>query len=125
MTIQEKIKNLLKLWIATDNGQNLYKYTGGFWEVLYPLMQKYAPEELQEYESIVGPFEYFDPSVKKAVQSGIEDTDFRNAITYMNSRLTCTTSQDVHLIDLGEDSIVPYLPNQNIDKQHYWGREEE
>ncbi|HEX2868713.1 MAG TPA: hypothetical protein VHO03_16855 [Ignavibacteriales bacterium] len=123
MTIDEKIKNLLNLWIATDNGQELYRFTGPYWEVLYPLMEQHAPKELGQYENIAGPFEVFNEDIKKKYESGNEDTDFRNTINYMNGRLYSTSSTDVHLIDMGYDNIIAYLPNQEIDQKGYWGRE--
>lgn len=125
-TLQERCKALLDIWNANEDGTGRYKYTGGYWEVLYPLLDKYAPGELARYEELLSEqFDYFNERVKAAIDTGNEEENFRNAVNYMNSRMqSMYTAGSIHQIDLGDDEILGYLPNQNIDQSEYWGRED-
>ncbi len=125
-TLQERCKTLLGIWNANEDGSGQYKFTGGYWEVLYPLLKKYAPEELKRYQNLLSEeFNYFDERVKAKVDTGDEEQNFRNAVNYMNNRIrNMYAAGSEHQIDLGDDEIIAYLPNQNIDQNDYWGRED-
>lgn len=119
MEIDEKCKQLLRLWISHENGEGHYKLTGAYWEVLLPILEKYAPDELEVYSQYVGEdFDLQNLQVKQTVDKGIEDTNYRNAIKYLNHRMdSYATPQDPHYVDLGDDNIVAYIPNQAIQDQ--------
>lgn len=125
-TLEERCNILLHVWMLKEKGRGEYKFCGGYWEVLYPLLQKYAPEKLKEYERMLpDTFDYFDPRVKAALDAGDEESNFRNAVNYMNDRISSLyTTSSVHQIELGDDEILAYVPNQNIDQNQYWGRED-
>lgn len=126
-TVKQLADSLLQNWNETENGEGLFKFTGGYWEVLHPILKKYAPKQLAEYEKAAGEtFDYFNEEVKKSLATGDEETDIKNAIDYLNGRLEqYATANDVHIIDLGDDNIIPYMPNQDIDPSDYFGRENE
>ncbi|GEM_PF-2436459 len=122
--IREATKNLLTTWLHNENGKGEYKITGGYWEVLYPILNKYQPNLLEEYESIVGGFSYFDSEVKELFDQGSDLLNLVGTLLYMDERRN-NLPEDIHYIDLGNDEIKPYIPNQNIDLNNYWGRENE
>lgn len=122
--VSELSKSLLENWIAEETGEGLYKFTGGFWEVLYPILKKYQPELLKRYENLLGEeFEYFNPIVKELYDCHSDEQNIVNAINYMNERMSYATANEIYLIEIGGDELIPYMPNQNIDIQQYWGRE--
>lgn len=124
MSLEEKCKQLLNLWIS-QNAKGIFKMTGPYWEVLYPILLKYAPAELKKYEIIAGEkFITFNEKVKQLVESGDEDADFGHAITFLNQQLdNYAVPNDMHFVDIDGETI-QYLPNQ-IENKDYWGREEE
>ena len=125
MTTKEKCLQILDVWMQSEDGNGNYKLTGPYWEVLYPLLLKHAPEKLKQYESMLNDrFDYFDAEVKQAIDVGNEDQNYINAINYMNEMEdNFATTTYIHEVDLGNDRIKPYIPNQSIDENDYWGRE--
>ncbi|GAB1348355.1 hypothetical protein MASR1M107_05670 [Ignavibacteriales bacterium] len=123
-TIANKIRTLLKILSKVEKGNGWYKMLGGYWELIYPMFVKYCPEELADYErKLVLKPENFNKRVANILDSGSEETNYANAVNYMNSRIADMYSpQDIHLIDMGNDEILAYLPNQEIDQSEYWGR---
>lgn len=125
MPLPEKCKVLLDTWMQEEKGTGEYKLVGGYWELLYPLFQKYAPEELQKYERATGEkFEHFNSEVREVLDAGDEETNFRNAVNYMIDWMRTHPPGSVHHIDMPDDEILAYIPNQNIDQNDYWGRED-
>lgn len=126
VNIKALSKSLLENWIAQETGEGLYKFTGGFWEVLYPILKKYQPELLRKYENLLGEeFNNFNEKVKEIYDSFDEEQNIINAINYMNEKMRYSTANEIQLIDIGDDELLPYLPNQNIDSKQYWGRDVE
>ncbi len=123
--LDERCRILLRVWMTNEQGRGEYKYCGGYWEVLYPLLRKYAPEQLDSYERMLPEnFDYFDDRVHEILDSGSEEKNFRNAVNYMNARMAMYYPESVHHIEMGDDEILAYVPNQNIDQNDYWGRED-
>lgn len=118
---------IINNWIDNYDkfGELMHNYTGGYWEVLYPVLKKYAPEKLEEYAKLIGQeFEIFNERVKELVDSGDEMTNYKNAIEYLNACFSYTNCNDVHYVaDEENDEDIPYLPNQNIDIKQHLGRE--
>lgn len=126
--ISDTANTLLDVWIKTDNGQGLFRYTGGFWEVLYPILKKEAPEKLKEYENIVGELDHFNPQIKEQFDYQSDLLNLLGALRYMNERADRFHSADeAHIIEIEDedgDSIdIAYIPNQSIDQGQYFGRE--
>jgi len=116
-TLKEKCDTVLRVWISNSDPEGEYKLTGGYWEVLYPLLKKHSPELLRMYENFVGEFDYFNEEVRNHLSTGDEEKDFINAIGYMNARERMyATPMDRHAIDLGDDRIIYYIPNQSLDE---------
>lgn len=122
--VKEKVKQLLKTWIETEDGTGNYKLTGPYWEVLYPILKKHEPQLLQQYENkLQEVFENFNEEVKVKVFSGDEELDYMNAINYMNMReRQYANNGDVHYVDFDGDDYA-YIPNQSIDQNEHFGRE--
>ncbi len=121
--LREKTEMLLKLWIENDTGSGLYKNTGPFWETLYEILRKYQPELLSDYSRIVGDFSYFNDEIKSEYDYGRDELNFMAALQYMNDWMNSYhSSNEVHLVELNGEEI-PYMPNQNIDTDQYFGRE--
>lgn len=130
LTPEEFLKDRTKLYLQnlleTDNGKKLYRQTGPYWENLYPVLQKYTPELLAEYERQTGPFDYFNEEVKAEYDHKDDLLNFMAALAYQGMRYdTMQRPEDVHLIELGEIDDYAYIPNQNIDQAQYLGREEQ
>jgi len=125
--VKQLAESLLKNWIAQDKGEGLYKYAGGYWELLYPIFKKYTPDLLKRYENmLMEDFSYFNDDVRNLLDTGDEETNILEAIQYINDRIDSMASpQDVHYIELEDDEIIPYIPNQNIDIDNFWGRYKE
>ncbi|MCX6170647.1 MAG: hypothetical protein NTX65_15000 [Ignavibacteriales bacterium] len=120
----EGVNALLDNWVVEDQGIGLYKLTGRFWEVLYPILKKYAPIKLVEYEKLVGEFEVFNERVKKLVDYDDELCNWIASILNYNSRFSFASPNDVDLVnDPVTDDDIAYLPNQEIDTNAYLGRE--
>jgi hypothetical protein len=117
--IKEKCKSLIRVWIQQENGDGVYKLTGGYWEVLLPILEKYAPNELAEYGQLLGEnFDIRNQQVKTLLDMGLEETNYKNALEFMNERIDMfATPQDPHYIDLGDDNIIAYIPNQAVQEQ--------
>lgn len=115
-TLSEKANLLLDVWIKSEDGSGQFKYTGYYWEVLHPILLKYCPEKLQQYEGILGyKFDYFDADVKEIVDSGSDEENYKNALDYMNWRIGSFAGvNDLHTLDMGDDEIIYYMPNQCI-----------
>lgn len=122
--VHDGVNTLLDNWISEDQGEGLYKLTGRFWEVLHPILKKYAPEKLVKYENIVGEFEIFDERVKKLVDYDDELCNWIASVLNYNSRFSYSSVTDVDLVnDPATDDDIAYLPNQVIDTNAYLGRE--
>jgi len=118
--LKEKCKALLNLWLNTGN--DAFKQVGPYWEVLNPLLAKYAPDEYERYSNLVGGLDYVDKDVLSAYNYNDEILNFMAALAYMGMRQASMQSQnDVHLIELRGNEI-PYIPNQRIDPDYYNGR---
>lgn len=124
MELKEKVKQLLNTWIQTEDGTGTFKLTGPYWEVLYPVLKKYEPELLQQYENkLYEVFEYFNEEVRTKVSTGDEEQDYINAINYMNAReQQYANNGDVHYVDFNGDDYA-YIPNESIDQNEHFGRE--
>ncbi|MCA0388486.1 MAG: hypothetical protein LCH52_08325 [Bacteroidetes bacterium] len=122
--IANKTKTLLKVLSRVEKGNGWYKMLGGYWELIYPMFVKYCPDDLANYErQLTLKPEHFNNRVAEQLDAGNEEENYRNAVNYMNSRISEMYSpQDIHLIDMGNDEILAYLPNQEIDQSEYWGR---
>lgn len=122
--IANKTKSLIKVLTLVEKGNGWYKMLGGYWELMYPMFVKYCPEELAQYENKLAlKPDSFNVRVAKHLDTGSEEENYRRAVNYMNSRISEMYSpQDIHLIDMGNDEILAYLPNQEIDQSEYWGR---
>lgn len=117
MILKSKCDNLLSTWIENADPQGEYKLTGGYWEVLYPILKTHSPELLKKYEGIVGEFDYFNEEVKNKLSSGLDETDFKNALDYMNAQENnFGTPAEKHYIDMGNDRVIAYIANQNLDE---------
>jgi hypothetical protein len=117
MNLKSKCDNLLNTWINNNEPDGEYKLTGPYWEVLYPILKTHSPELLKKYEGIVGEFDYFNEEVKNKFSTGIDELDFKNAISYMNAReKNYSTPNETHQVDLGDDRVISYLPNQSMDE---------
>jgi len=123
-TIANKLKTLLSVLTKAEKGNGWYRMLGGYWEIIYPMFVKYCPEELAQYESKLAlKPQNFNSRVANKLDAGNEEANFARAVNYMNSRIAEMYSpQDIHLIDMGNDEILAYLPNQEIDQSEYWGR---
>lgn len=123
--IADTVNSFLHTWLANERGQGEYKQVGGYWEVLYPIFIRVAPEKIKVYENLLGEFEVFNPQVKKIFDEGSDLYNLIGALLYVKERQAgYALPGDVHLIDLGNDEIIPYIPNQSIDAHDYWGRED-
>ncbi len=112
-------KLILDNWIGNETGRGLFRYAGGYWELLYPILKKYQPGLLREYEGLVGEFNYFNERVREKLDRGSEIENFVEALNYANSRIDDYASElEYHLIllDEGEDEIIKYIPNQALDQ---------
>ncbi|MBN1639524.1 MAG: hypothetical protein JW866_11180, partial [Ignavibacteriales bacterium] len=99
-----------------------FKFTGMFWEVLCPLLKKYAPEKFKELERRQGPFGYFDENVREEIDYKNDILNFMAALRYMNERIDMMyTPDDIHYIEIDGDDY-PYMPNQWLDKDFILGR---
>ena len=127
LDLHKSCKKQLELWISNylQNGERTHCFAGGYWELLYPLFEKYAPSELKYYEDLIcDEFSYFNPRVKEILDLGNEEKNYRKAIKYLNSRISFSDYDEVHYIhdpESGED--IPYLPNYYIDINSHYGRE--
>jgi hypothetical protein len=127
LTPEEFLKDRTMLFLQnlleTDNGKKLYRQTGPYWETLYPVFKKYAPQELlAEYERRAGPFDYFNEAVKAEYDYKDDLLNFMAALKYQETRFdTMQSPEDVHLIELDGEEYA-YIPNQNIDQDQYFGR---
>lgn len=122
--VREGVNALLDNWISEDQGEGLYKLTGRFWEVLHPILKKYATAKLSKYEEIVGNFEIFDERVKKLVDYDDELCNWMASVLNYNSRFSFASPNDVDVVNDPEtDDDIAYLPNQEIDTNAYLGRE--
>jgi hypothetical protein len=123
--IEEYCLLLLKVLTQNEKGNGWYKMLGGYWELIYPMLEKYQPERLKLYDKLLADeLNYFNIRVYKNLDSGDEYENWQNAVRYMNERIANMNSpQDYHLIDLGNDEIISYIPNQPIDQEIYWGRD--
>jgi hypothetical protein len=122
--IKDTTHSILTYWLNTEKGRGEYKRVGGYWEVLYPILKKYQPDLLSRYENIIGDFNYFNEDVRKLFDQGNELYNLIASLQYMEER-KYNQPDDVHYIEIEEDEYLPYIPNQNIDSQQYWGRENE
>jgi len=117
MNLKNKCDNLLRTWIENADPQGEYKLTGGYWEVLYPILKTHSPELLKKYEDIVGEFDTFNEDVRNKLSTGLDETDFKNALEYMQAQeKNFGTPADRHNIDLGNDNVIAYIANQNLDE---------
>ena len=91
----------------------MFRLTGPYWEVLHPILLKYAPTDLCRYENLrIEVFEIFNDEIKVLVDTGNEEKNYRNAIKYMGSRIDMyTLPSDYHYIDLKSGDSVKYMPN--------------
>jgi len=123
--VKELAESLINTWLRAENGEGLYKYAGGYWEVLLPILRKYVPKKLKMYENMLGvEFNYSNEKVKELLDAGDEETNMRNAIEYINNRIdSFYLPSEVHFIDDGNGEDIPYIPNQNIDINQYYGRD--
>ncbi len=126
MDVKKVCKELLRNWIAQEDGSGLYKYSGRYWEILYPLLQKHAPEELKQYEKTVGEeFNYFNEDVQRRIDKRNDEKNLKITLEYINSRIdNYSKPSDVDYIELPNEELLPYVPNQNIDVNQHFGREE-
>jgi hypothetical protein len=126
LTPEEFLKDRTKLFLQnlleTDNGRKLYRQTGPYWENLYPVFKKYAPELLAEYERQAGPFDYFNEAVKVEYDYKNDLLNFMAALAYQGMRYdTMQNPEDVHILEIDGDDYA-YIPNQNIDQDQHFGR---
>lgn len=126
MSMPDRVKQFLNLMNSQENGERLYKYLGGYWEVIYPMFLKYAPEELKTYENTaVEEFVNFNPRVKELLDAGNEEENWANAINYYNGRLKYYNASDQHIIEIDydlmkddEDDYIGYIPNEITAKRN-------
>jgi hypothetical protein len=124
--VSEAVNSLLDTWLTNERGQGEYKQTGGFWEALHPILFKIAPQKAGKYENVVGGFTEFDDKVKDLFDEGSDIYNVLGALLYIKERENSfATPQDIHQIDLGNDEIMPYIPNQSINSKDFWGREDQ
>lgn len=122
--VRDGVNSLLNNWISEEKGKGLYKLTGRYWEVLYPILKKYNLPKLTEYENLVGNFEIFDERVKKLVDYEDELCNWIVSVLNYNSRFSYANINDVDIVnDPATDEDIAYLPNQWIDTNAYLGRE--
>lgn len=114
MELSEKCRRLLLQWRANEQGEGLFRLTGPYWEVLYPILLKYAPNQLHAYENLImEEFEVFNDDVKEVVDVGNEEKNYRNAIKYMNAREDMyATPLDPHYITIKNGDELEYIPNR-------------
>ncbi|MDQ7818658.1 MAG: hypothetical protein RDU14_16655 [Melioribacteraceae bacterium] len=123
--LKDRVKLSLQTLVETDNGRKLYRQAGPYWENVYPVFKKYAPELLAEYERQAGPFDYFNEAVKAEYDYKDDLLNFMAATAYQEMRYdTMQRPEDVHIIELDGNDDFAYIPNQNIDQAQYLGREE-
>jgi hypothetical protein len=114
--IEKLTRTLLEIWLSTESGEGLFRFTGGYWEVLYPILQKYQPRLLKQYESLLGEeFSFFNEEVREKLTTNDELQDLENAINYYNERIGVATADTTHTIELDGDKTIEYMPNQNLD----------
>jgi hypothetical protein len=121
--LKDRTKLYLQNLLETDNGKKLYRQTGPYWENFYPVLQKYAPELLAEYERQAGPFDYFNEEVKVEYDYKYDLLNFMAALAYQGMRYdTMQGPDEVHLIELGDEDDYAYMPNRNIDQDQHFGK---
>jgi len=123
--VKKLANTLLDTWLKSENGEGLFRYAGGYWEVLLPILKKYAPDKLKRYENMLcEEFTYSNERVKELLDKGDEEKNIRNAVKYINHRIDsyCTPSE-IHFIEDENGEIIPYMPNQSIDIDQYFGRD--
>lgn len=123
--LKDRTKLYLQNLLQTDNGMKLFRQAGPYWETFCPILKKYAPAELAVYERFAGPFDYFNEKVKAEYDHKNDLLNFLAALAYQEMRYnTMQNPNEVHLIEVDGEEI-PYMPNQNIDVDQYFGREKE
>ncbi len=121
--IEKKASQLLNIWIEHDKGEEFYKNTGPYFEVFYEILKKYVPEKLLEYEKLIKPIDFFSEEVKREYNYNSDILNFMASLSYLSEReMNISSPQDVHYIELGGIEV-PYMPNSNIDKNQFLGRE--
>lgn len=122
--LEERVPMLLDTWIEVERGKKVFRQVGPYWEVLYTILKQYAPDEFKEYERLAGPFDFFNEEVKKQYDYQDNLLNFMAALAYQEKRYqSFSDAADLHIIELnGKDYT--YLPNQNIDQNQYFGRED-
>jgi hypothetical protein len=122
--LKDRTKLYLLNLLEVDQGRNFYKQTGPYWENLYLVLKKYAPEQLAEYERQAGPFDYFNEEVRTEYDFKDDLLNFMAALAYQQERFDSRQIPDeVHYIELGDNEEFVYVPNQSIDQDQYSGRE--
>ncbi|MFA3784139.1 hypothetical protein ABRY23_13855 [Melioribacteraceae bacterium 4301-Me] len=123
--VKKALNSILDSWIQGENGEGMYKYSGGYWEVLLPLFKKYVPEKLKSYENMLcEEFDYTNERVRKLLDSGDEEQNVRNAIKYINYRIdSMAGANDFHYIEDENGEDIPYIPNMYIDINDHFDRE--
>ena len=123
--MKDRTKLYLLNLLEVNQGRNYYKQTGPYWENLYLVLKKYAPQQLAEYERQAGPFDYFNEEVRAEYDYKDDLLNFMAALAYQQERFDSLQQPDeVHYIELGGNEEFIYTPNQNIDQDQYLGREE-
>lgn len=123
--IKDRANQLLDIWIEQESGQELYKNIGPYFEVFYPILKKYVPEKLTEYEKKVKQIDFFNEEVKKEYDYNSDIINFIASLSYLEeANLSNHFTQDVHYILLNNNTV-PYMPNSNIDINQYLGRDKE
>lgn len=119
MSITERAKQFLNQMTYQERGEGLYKYFGGYWEIVYPIFVEYAPKELKRYENTaMEEFMNFNPRVKELLDAGNEEKNWANAINYYNNRMAYNNTHDTHIIEIDDDKLkededdyIEYVPN--------------
>ena len=118
--IKELTKKLLSIWINNETGEGLFRFTGGYWEVLQPILKKYQPELLKTYENLIcEEFTIFNPEVRNAITTNNELKDLENALNYYNNRIGIATAFTTHTIELKNDVVIEYMPNRFVEYDNY------
>ncbi|MBD3411282.1 MAG: hypothetical protein GF419_13890, partial [Ignavibacteriales bacterium] len=112
--LTDLVKKTLDEWIKKDKGEGRFRQTGPYWEALYPILEKRAKAKLNAYAEIAGPFNTFNPRVRKEYEYDEELLNVVAAILKMKQREAAKTpTEQPHEIEIRGGAIL-YTPNEKI-----------
>lgn len=118
MALEKRVQQFFNIVLLDqERGTGLFRYFGGYWEVIYPILKKYDPQDLNEYEGLLcDQFTYFNPEVKELLDAGDEESNWALGINYFNARRQYYSASDIHYIEPKDDEKdpIPYMPNQYV-----------